>query len=179
MKAKIGKYYKNSDGRRVNIEIDGYDIWGLDHTLALVILPALCLLKENMHGVPSEFAEIGGEDYLSQKSFDFYTEDTKELYEQRYKEWEEVLDKMIWSFQQIALDDDYNKKYHHGEMKMGWIKSDKLYPNPVTGVLEPTYQMVDENPDEHWYDHVGHMLHEERIQEGLNLFGKYYRSLWN
>jgi hypothetical protein len=39
--------------------------------------------------------------------------------------------------------------------------------------------MVDKNPDEHWYDHIGHQLHEARIQEGLELFGKYYRNLWD
>jgi hypothetical protein len=39
--------------------------------------------------------------------------------------------------------------------------------------------MVDENPGEHWYDIVGHQLHEERIQEGLELFGKHLRDLWD
>jgi hypothetical protein len=39
--------------------------------------------------------------------------------------------------------------------------------------------MVDKNPGAHWYDAEGHLLHEERIQEGLELFGKYYRSLWD
>jgi hypothetical protein len=45
--------------------------------------------------------------------------------------------------------------------------------------VEKAYEMVDENPGEHWYDHIGHELHEERIQEGLELFGKYFRSLWD
>jgi hypothetical protein len=26
---------------------------------------------------------------------------------------------------------------------------------------------------------VGHQLHEERMQEGFDLFGKHYRSLWD
>jgi hypothetical protein len=39
--------------------------------------------------------------------------------------------------------------------------------------------MVDKDPDAHWYDAEGHKLHEDRIQEGLELFGKYYRSLWD
>jgi hypothetical protein len=64
-------------------------------------------------------------------------------------------------------------------METDWIKSDKTYPNPVTGKIEPTWQMIDKNPDEHWYDGEGHQLHEERIQEGLDLFGKYYRALWD
>jgi hypothetical protein len=39
--------------------------------------------------------------------------------------------------------------------------------------------MVDKNPDAHWYDSEGHTLHEDRIQEGLDLFGKYFRALWD
>jgi hypothetical protein len=85
---------------------------------------------------------------------------------------------MIWSFQQIALE-DYDDKYHHGTPKFDWIKTGQKFKNPLTGKLEETYQMVDKNPNEHWYDHIGHKLHEERIQEGLDLFGKYYRNLWD
>ena len=55
----------------------------------------------------------------------------------------------------------------------------KTFPNPITGKVEETYKMVDKNPNEHWYDHVGHMKHEERIQEGLELFGKHFRNLWD
>ena len=45
--------------------------------------------------------------------------------------------------------------------------------------MEATYQMVDKNPDEHWYDVEGHQLHEERMREGFELFGKYYKNLWD
>ena len=89
-----------------------------------------------------------------------------------------MLDKMIWSFEQLCLV-DYGAKYHHGKSEYDWVETDKTFPNPITGKVEPTWQMVDKNPEEHWYDHEGHMLHEERIQEGLDLFGKHYRSLWD
>jgi len=39
--------------------------------------------------------------------------------------------------------------------------------------------MIDKNPTEHWTDYIGMRIHEERIQEGLELFGKYYRHLWD
>ena len=39
--------------------------------------------------------------------------------------------------------------------------------------------MVDKNPTEHWYDIVGHQKHDERIQEVLELFGKFFRTLWD
>lgn len=178
MKVKINKYPRGNGYRKIDVQIDGFDTYSLDHTLAKIIFPALIQLKHTKHGVPNDFAMVGGEDYLDQQCFDFYKDEDGSLFDQRCKAWDEALDKMIWSFQQLC-EDEYDSKYHHGTPKYDWVESDKLYPNPISGKMEPTYQMVDKNPDEHWYDHVGHLLHEERIQEGLDLFGKYYRALWD
>lgn len=178
MKINIGKFPKNSR-RKISVQIDKYDTWNLDHTLAKIIYPALIQLRDTKKGVPSDFVnDVGGEDYVNQESFDFYKETHNESWEIASKRWDEVLDKMIWSFEQLA-NQDYGDQYHHGRAEYDWIKTDKLYANPVTGNMEPTYQMVDKNPDDHWYDHVGHKMHEDRIQEGLELFGKYFRALWD
>lgn len=177
MKAKISRYYKNSD-RRIDIQIENHDTWSLDHTLAMIILPALIQLKETKHGIPSEFGDVGGESHSDQLCFDFYSETYDDAFNEGVKRWDEIMNKMIWSFQQI-VSDEYDELYHHGKAEYDYVKSDKQYPNPVTGKMENTYQMVDKNPNDHWYDHVGHILHEERIQEGLELFGKYYRALWD
>lgn len=171
MKANITK-------RKINIQIDRFDTWSLDHTLALIILPAIIQLKETKQGVPGDFAEVGGEDYIEQCSFDFYTETHAWAFNEKVKQWDEVLDKIIWSFQQI-INSEYDKIYHHGHIDFDFVKSDTLYKNPITKKLEETYQMVDKNPEGHWYDIIGHQLHEERIQEGLTLFGKYFRALWD
>lgn len=176
MKVNIGKFKKNGD-RRINIEIDKFDTWSLDHTLALIILPALIQLKQTKHGVPSEFGDVGGRTYENQYSFDFYSETADWAFEQSTKKWDEVLDKMIWSFEQL-IKDDYDSLYHHGTAKYDFVESDE-YTNPVTGELEKMYQMIDKNLGKHWYDHVGHRLHEEKIQEGLELFGKYFRTFWD
>lgn len=179
MKVNIKNWPKKSHRRKMKIQIEKFDTWSLDHTLAKIIYPALLQLKAEKHGVPSELVDdAGGEDWKDQYSFDFYKESHNEAFEIACKRWDKILDKMIWAFQQLAVD-DYDRKYHHGKAVYDWLKTDKLYPNPVTGKPEPTYEMVDKNPDEHWYDHVGHKLHEERIQEGLELFGKYYRNLWD
>ena len=177
MKVKLGKYPRGDAKRRVSVEVDSFDSWSLDHTLALIILPALIQLKHTKHGVPSEFVDDKVEDYHDQRVFDFMQEDKDEVFETGCAKWEETLDKMIWSFQQLSIDDDYDNKYHHGKMKMGWKPVD--ITNPTTGLVTKAYEMVDENPSEHWYDQVGHTLHDERIQEGLNLFGKHFRDLWD
>jgi hypothetical protein len=175
MKLNIGKYNKKSDRRKIDVQIDPYDTWSLDSTLALIIYPALLQLKATKQGVPSEFAS---EPASNQETFDFYQEAYDDEWKQGLERWDETLDKMIWSFEQL-LKADYDKQYHHGKAEYDWVKTDKQYPNPVTGVMEATYKMVDTNPDAHWYDHVGHMKHDERIQEGLELFGKYFRSMWD
>jgi hypothetical protein len=177
MKIKIANFPKHGE-QKVDIQIDPWDTWNMDGTLAKIIYPMLIQLKAVKHGVPSEFCEVGGEDYTEQDSFDFYKETHDDAWKKGAERWDDTLDKMIWSFGQLAYD-DYDKQYHHGDAEYDWVESDRTYPNPVTGAIEPTYQMVDKNPGDHWYDHVGHQLHEERIQEGLVLFGKYFRSLWD
>lgn len=179
MKVSIGKWPKGHKPRKLSIKIENFDTWNLDGTLAKIIYPALLQLKEQKQGVPNEFVnDVGGEDWKDQECFDFYKETHTEAFNEACKGWDDALDKMIWAFQQLA-EVDYDKKYHHGKGEYEWVETDKLYPNPISGKMEKTYQMLDKNPGAHWYDHVGHRLHEERIQEGLELFGKYYRALWD
>jgi hypothetical protein len=178
MKVNIGKYHKGNVDRKISVEVEHFDTWSLDSTLAHIIYPALLQLKAQKQGVPGDFAnDIGGEDYSEQNSFDFYKETYDEAFKERCNLWDECLDKMIWSFEQV-IKDDYDNLYHHGSAEYDWVKSDRTFTNPLTGKVEDTYQMVDKNPDEHWYDFEGHQLHEQRIQEGFELFGKYFRALW-
>ena len=176
MKVNISPFDKQ--GRKIHVKIDGSDVWSWDHTLAYIILPGLLHLKVTKHGIPSEFANVGGEKYNQQQNFDFYEESHDEAFDEGIKRWDETLDKMIWSFQQILFD-DWELKYQHGNTEFDWVKTDTLYHNPATGKNEDTFQMIDKNPGEHWTDYEGMRIHEERIQEGLELFGKYYRHLWD
>ena len=177
MKVNISKFYNS--GQKVNIEINRYDTYNADSTLGLIILPILVQLKNTKHGVPSEFVDVGGEDYSPQDSFDFYKESHNDAFNEAVKKWDEVLDKMIWSFQQI-VDDNYSSKYHHGNFDFDWDKiTDEKFYNPITKQHEELTKLVDKNPNGHWYDHEGEKIHNERIQEGLELFGEHFRSLWD
>jgi hypothetical protein len=179
MKVNLKPFPKNSSYRKVDVKIDNFDTWSLDNTLATIILPALIQLKETKHGVPSELTERIGGDFDNNLVFDFIKEDDTKVFDQLCEKWDEILDKMIWSFLQLSIEDDYDSQYHHGKMEFDWIKSDHKYTDPVTGKTETTYQMKDKNPNSHWYDTVGHELHNERVQEGLDLFGTYFRNLWD
>jgi len=178
MKVKIGPYRKNTNHRKIQIEIEKFDTWNLDSTLAYIILPALIQLKQTKHGIPNNFAEVGGASHEAQDSFDFYKETYDESFSKGDQRWNEVLDKMIWAFHQLLID--YESRYHHGRLSFQHIvEHDQMIPNPVTGKLEKVYKILSDNPGNSWFDVEGSILHQERIQEGLELFGKYYRSLWD
>ena len=81
MKVKLSKYPRGDAKRRVSVEVDSFDSWSLDHTLALIILPALIQLKHTKHGVPSEFVDDKVEDYHDQRVFDFMQDDKDEVFE--------------------------------------------------------------------------------------------------
>jgi hypothetical protein len=176
MKVNIRKFRSGAGERRIDIQVEPWDTYSVDHTASLIILPLLLQLKESQHGVPNEFVQRIGGDFDDNYCFDFIKDDDNDIFEQGCQKWHETVDKMIWSFQQLVMD-DYDSKYHHGQMQVGWKPVE--VPHPTTGVVEKMYEMIDENPNEHWYDYVGHQLHEERIQEGLELFGKHFRSLWD
>lgn len=165
MKVNISKYYKTK-GQKVNITIDRHDTYSMDYTLSLIILPMLIQLKATKSGIPSNF--VNESSTSNQECFEFYKDDHAE-FEDGQKKWDEVLDKMIWSFQQL-VEIDFDSMYHHGKFQYDFKKTDDN-----SGMS----QLVDNNPNGHWYDVEGHNLHNERIQEGLELFGKYYRSLWD
>jgi hypothetical protein len=177
MKVNLGKYIDGNANRTVKVVIHDYDTWSLDYSLALIILPALIQLRQAKSGAPGEFIrDISGDPNSNQRSFDFHAETYNETVDEAIEKWKSTLDKMIWSFHQL-IRDDYSKQYHHGEIDMAFEPT--MVFDSKTSTMSVFNQIVDKNPDEHWYDRVGHDLHQERIQEGLELFGKYYRQLWD
>jgi hypothetical protein len=80
MRVQIGNYPKSSSkvGRKIKIHIDPWDIYNVDHTISLVLAPLLRRFREHTSSYPSHLDE---------------------------KEWKEILDKMIWSFDQVAADE--------------------------------------------------------------------------
>jgi hypothetical protein len=119
--------------RKINIELDRYDTWSMDHTLALIIHPMLVQLRDTNHG----FFCADREDVPS-----IPDNDDETLVEQRYN-W--IMEEMIWTFDQLKNDDDYDLFY---TKENGWDMEAKLKYN-------------------------------ERIRNGLRLFGKYYQNLWD
>ena len=69
MKVKISGYAKHrwyhnflyklgiKNEQKVSVRIDNFDTWGMDHTLAYIILPMLKQLKETKQGSPYVYPE--------------------------------------------------------------------------------------------------------------------------
>jgi len=126
--------------RKIQVRIDPWDTWSMDHTLALIIHPMLVQLKAANHGYfssdPDDAPQIG-----KGKETDYGGNDTLAL--DRYN-W--IMDEMIWTFDELKSDRDH-----------------ELFYNEETGQ----------------YNFEGQKEHDERMQNGLRLFGKYFRALWD
>jgi len=126
MKVKIGKFpnhyfwhnwlyswFGYSPSQSIKVKIDKWDTWSMDHTLSHIILPMLIQLKATQHGHPANLTEKG---------------------------WNDILDEMIWAFEQKYRDDwmrdyDYNKwdsdgaTAHQKHMTNGFKLFGKYYEN--------------------------------------------------
>jgi hypothetical protein len=152
MKVFLGRYPKGDKDRTVRIRIDKWDTWNMDHTLALLIVPMLKQLKATKHGAPSTDSDDVPEHL---KENNTRTEDGVD--EHHFARWDWVLDEMIWTFEEML--EGHSKFFDHSGV-------DDKAP-----IQEQLNQMK--------VDSDGLQAQEERITNGLRLFGKYYRALWD
>ena len=113
MKVNLGKPGRKN--RANNVHIDNFDVWSLDHTLSRIIHPALIRLKETRHGYPElwEDGMVTSHIWDRQLHFDFIDEDVENEY--LIKKWNDILDKMIYSFSIIADEDKF-----YGTEEVDW-----------------------------------------------------------
>lgn len=153
--------------RTIKIQIDPWDTWSMDHTLAMIIVPMLKQLKEKKHGGPFVDDEDVPEELKSTsapaKENEWDTDDN------HFKRWDYVLDEMIWAFQHIVNDDHWQEEFYSGTPRFKLIQLE----NGMSQVIEDT------EPDAFKVDYVRMQQIEDRIKNGTKLFGKYYRSLWD
>jgi len=163
---KLCIWIDNKRKRKVKVKVHKYDTWNTDHTLALIILPLLKQLRETKHGAP--FVDDGDvPDNLKRSQYNI--ENEWESDPSHFDRWNYVLDKMIWSFEQLQ-NDDWEDQFHSGESDFQFVpcKDKPGYSEMVTGPND-TYK----------FDKEGYTKFSNEISEGLRLFGKYYRGLWD
>ena len=147
------------------IKIDPWDAWSLEHTLSPIILPILKELKKNKHGAPFIDDEDVPPKLRANRSVYKGNADpalhkiNDDIDKKFFKRFDYVLDEMIWTFEQLSMDDHDGKFYN-------FIESNKEKD------LNKSISKIK-------VDRVGLRKHNERIDNGLRLFGKYYRGLWD
>lgn len=139
------------------VKIDYWDTWSMDCTLSPIIAPMLKQLQKEKHGAPLVDDDDVPVELRSTsapaKENDWDTDDN------HFKRWDWVMEEMIWTFDQLSNWDNDSKFYDHGEKVEGESFEDSLKRIKV--------------------DKEGLDAHNDRIQNGLRLFGKYYRNLWD
>jgi hypothetical protein len=151
--------------RSISIKIDRYDTWNMDETISRIIIPLLKQLKERKHGIPSsilfEVAEASGKKYE-----DFHDDDI--IFNAAEKRWNEILDKMIWAFEQNITD--WEDQYWTVKPEMDFSKHEEdegLISIPVRWKKHGVH------------DSEGHKAHYAKMEEGFMLFGKHFKDLWD
>lgn len=166
MKVEIGPYTDGVEPRAVSVEVHPYDTWNMDVTLATIVHPMLVQLKETKHGSPCVEDEDVPEELRSTsappKENEWDTDDN------HFKRWDWVLDRMIAAFADLK-DGAWDDQYYSGNADIVWESV------PDSDLVE-----MKRGPNDTFrVDAEGLKAHEARIDDGLRLFGKYFRALWD
>jgi hypothetical protein len=150
--------------RKIQVRIHGYDVWNMDNTLALIVVPMLEKLQENKQGYPY-VDDDDVPDNIKSMSAPALTEDQKNsghMDAHAEARWAWVLSEMTWAFRQHARE-DWQESYYSG------MSDFKVVDGELVNGPNDTFKI----------DQKGLEKHRERMRNGLRLFAKYYESLWD
>ena len=153
--------------QRIEVRIDRWDTWSMDHTLAHIVLPMLKQLKATKHGAPQvDYDDVPKELRPTKKEINAYNKDgtTDDKF---FERWDWVIDEMIFAFES-KLDDSWEEQFETGTSDLQLKKLENGNSQMVEG---PNHTKV--------YDWEGRKKYQERISNGFRLFGKYFESLWD
>lgn len=158
MKVKIGPY-KNGEEQEVKVKIHNYDIWNMDYTLGLIILPMLKMIKESKGGAP----KVDQNDVPEELK-----EEVKhyEVGKKHLDRWDYVINEMIFAFESQNID--WASQFSKGKISIGWKEI------PDSDLLE----MITNEDHTYEVDWEKRNEYQARISNGFRLFGKYYEALW-
>ena len=164
----VCEWLHSKKNRTIKVKLDDYDTWNMDSTLAIIILPMLKQLHVTKHGAPNvDDADVP--EGLGLRSNECTPKENEwDIDENHFKRFDWVMDELIWAFTQMHPDTDWETHYHSGV-------SDIQFKDAENGFS----QMVRGPNDTHEFDAEGYTAHSKRIDNGLVLFGKYYRGLWD
>ena len=154
------------------VKIDKWDTWSMDSTLSIIILPMLKQLHASKHGAPFSDDEDAPEGLRSTdappKENEWDTDGN------HFLRWDWVMDEMIWAFEQKQPDCNWEKQFYSGEHDMKHVPCEWDADGKVL-----MYESLKGPKDTFKVDREGMTKHQDRIDNGLRLFGKYYQGLWD
>ena len=133
------RYSVKCFGQRIKYGFPLYQSWDFKSWHSEIVVPRLKHLRNNLNGHPTNFESI--------------------------EEWQDILDKMIWSFENIDKEpglvypEGYDKR-HLMHSENGWTTT-----IPIEQELKVSFDDAKK--------------HNERVQHGINLFAEYYSNLWD
>lgn len=178
--------------------------WNLFHTFSVYIAAGLKdFLSHKIYGIPQEFLDIeekmskvGSENEESKELYEELSHEVKNMIAEReqlplfdnneeqsigIKLWRGTIEKMLWSFEQLRDDcpDSPFSKWHD---KQFWsllekgIKPMEITEEPNEDGLHAVKFNGEKTPQEIW---DAEDKYREKIQEGIDLFAKYFQHLWD
>jgi hypothetical protein len=153
------------------VKIDYWDTWSMDHTLSPIILPMLKQLQATNHGAPYVDDEDVPDELKSTSAPP--KENEYDTDANHFKRWDWVMNEMIFAFERLN-DDSWEDNFRSGEIDWkrvpcAWDENGKV----------TMYKMEDGPNHTYECDYDSIELVNKRIDNGLKLFGKYYRNLWD
>ena len=168
---KVCQWVESKKKRQVYVRIDKYDTWGMDHTLAQIILPMLIQLKATKHGAPNT-DDVDVPKHLWSTNAE-PKEDEHSPDSNHFLRWDYILDEMIFAFES-KRDGTWQDKYSSGDIDWTsepceWDENGKAKMFTMGHGPKHTYKC----------DYEGMAVEQARISNGFRLFGKYYENLWD
>ncbi len=185
---KVSIIYKDNEKDKVNVTVTYDDLWDGDVTLARVIYP---FLKKYRKMYDRRKWYMG-------HPMDFASDPTKPDgpdNPDRFNEWLECLDKMVYSFEWIAKKRDWDGpeqkaffkecdrllKLHKKELEALSILDKERFAKAKKSTSlsslkwDRRFEILQPVHETFWpkFD-----AHRQKIQEGIDLFAKYFGSFW-
>jgi hypothetical protein len=195
---KVCVWINKKFDRKIKVKIHNYDTWGMDNTLAYIILPMLKQLKATKHGSPYvDQDDLPVELRLTkreQKVFDeghwnkklkATEEEIDAVSKKFHSQFDWIMDQMIWSFEQ-ELDEEEGRKSYYDP----YLPGEVVEPPMKHHIIKHDGEVVETDSPFTWdteewrrkmgkYNKDKHKIYADRKQLGFTLFGKYYQSLWD
>lgn len=160
----VCEWIHNKKERTVKIRIDRYDVWNMDHTLSLIVVPMLHQLKKDKQGAPYTDDNDVPEELRSTSAPPPAKEyDVDRLH---FARWDWILDEMIFAFEHVK-DTSWEEECWTGEADWTFVETElgsKMEKGPNHTLTCDMDKLKAIN---------------DRVDNGLRLFGKYYRNLWS